>query len=236
MHDVSFAVRRGEVVGLFGLMGAGRTELLQTIFGLHPYAATGDDPRRRPAARYSLAGASHRSGPRPGAGGSQGRRARALDERRRKRQPARVSTNDAACGLLQPRRERELVGRFVERLAVKTPSLDELVRNLSGGNQQKVVLAKWLATEPEGAAAGRADPRHRRQRQAGDLRDHRRARRSGLGVVMVSSELPEILAIADRILVLAEGRLTAEFARGEATEESILKAALPADEQQAKTA
>ena len=141
------------------------------------------------------------------------------------------------AGLLQPRRERELAGQFVERLAVKTPSLDQRVRNLSGGNQQKVVLAKWLATQSEGAAARRADARHRRQRQEGNLHDHRRTRRSGLGVVMVSSELPEILAIADRILVLAEGRLTAEFARGEATEEAVLKAALPAARhEQAKSA
>jgi ribose transport system ATP-binding protein len=131
------------------------------------------------------------------------------------------------AGLLQPAREREIVARYVERLRVKTPSLAECVRNLSGGNQQKVVLAKWLATGPKVLMLDEPtrgiDINAKKEIYA--IIDE--LARSGLGVVMVSSELPEILAIADRILVLTEGRLTAEFSRDQATEESVLKAALP---------
>ena len=125
-----------------------------------------------------------------------------------------------------------MVNGYVERLAVKTPSLDEQVRNLSGGNQQKVVLAKWLATRPKVLLLDEPtrgiDINAKKEIYA--IIDE--LARSGLGVVMVSSELPEILAIADRILVLADGRLTAEFTRDEATEEKVLKAALPAARQQ----
>jgi len=137
-------------------------------------------------------------------------------------------------GIVRPARERRLVGNFLNRLAVKTPSIHERVRNLSGGNQQKVVLSKWLATEPRvllldeptrGIDLGA-------KREIYALIDE--LARSGLGVVVVSSELPEILALADRILVLAEGRVTAEFVRGEATEESVLNAALPQGTQQAE--
>jgi ribose transport system ATP-binding protein len=130
-------------------------------------------------------------------------------------------------GLLQPAREHDLVGRYVESLHIRTPTLQQAVRHLSGGNQQKVVLAKWLATEPKVLLLDEPtrgiDINAKKEIYA--LVDELAC--SGLAVVMVSSELPEILAIADRILVLAEGRVTAEFARGAATEEAILQAALP---------
>ncbi len=121
-----------------------------------------------------------------------------------------------------------MVGRFVERLSVKTPSLYQQVGNLSGGNQQKVVLAKWLATQPKVLLLD--EPTRgidiNAKKEIYTIIDE--LAHSGLGVVMVSSELPEILAIADRILVLADGQLTAEFCHGEATEEKVLKAALSA--------
>jgi ribose transport system ATP-binding protein len=111
---------------------------------------------------------------------------------------------------------------------VRTPSLHETVRNLSGGNQQKVVLAKWLATQPKVLLLD--EPTRgidvSAKQEIYTIIDE--LAQNGLGVVMVSSELPEILAIADRILVLADGRLAAEFTRNEATEEKVLKAALPA--------
>jgi ribose transport system ATP-binding protein len=236
IRDVSFAVRRGEVVGLFGLMGAGRTELLHTIFGLHPHTSTGTihvDGRRCDAHSPAQAIAA----------------GLALAPEDRKTDGLVLSMSVAenvslACldqatqlGLLQPRCEHELASHFVERLAVKTRSLNEQVRNLSGGNQQKVVLAKWLATQPKVLLLD--EPTRgidiNAKQEIYSIIDE--LARSGLGVVMVSSELPEILAIADRILVLAEGRLTAEFAYGAATEENVLKAALPAARgQQAKTA
>jgi ribose transport system ATP-binding protein len=129
--------------------------------------------------------------------------------------------------LLRPTLECDLVSRYVERLHVRTPTVHQAVRYLSGGNQQKVVLAKWLATEPKILLLD--EPTRgidiNAKKEIYTLVDE--LAHSGLAVVMVSSELPEILAIADRILVLAEGRVTAEFARGAATEETILQAALP---------
>jgi ribose transport system ATP-binding protein len=226
VRDVSFSVRRGEVLGFFGLMGAGRTELLQTIFGLHPRAASGEiwiegkpvsirSPRAAIDAGLALAPED-----RKGEG-------LVLIHSVAENTTLACLEKISRGGLLQPARELELVGRYVERLHVRTPSLHQAVRHLSGGNQQKVVLAKWLATEPKVLLLDEPtrgiDINAKKEIYA--LVDE--LARNGLAVVMVSSELPEILAIADRILVLAEGRVTAEFARGAATEETILQAALP---------
>jgi ribose transport system ATP-binding protein len=226
VRDVSFVVRSGEVVGLFGLMGAGRSELLETIFGLHPRASSGDvfvsgrrvairSPQDAIAAGIALA--------------PEDRKAEGLVLSMSVGENSSLAclTRTTRLGLLRPRQERRFVAGFLNRFAVKTPSIDEPIRNLSGGNQQKVVLSKWLATEPlvllldeptRGIDLGA-------KREIYALIDE--LARGGLGVVVVSSELPEILAIADRILVLAEGRVTAEFQRGTATEEEVLRAALP---------
>jgi ABC-type sugar transport system ATPase subunit len=226
VRDVSFEVRRGEVLGLFGLMGAGRTELVQTIFGLHPGISTGDievegrhvvirSPQDAIAAGLALAPEDRKAeGMVPGLSVAHNTTLACLPRIER-------------LGFLQPKLERELVGNYVNRLRVKTPSVDQPVVNLSGGNQQKVVLAKWLATEPKVLLLDEPtrgiDINAKKEIYA--LIDE--LAQSGLGVVLVSSELPEILGIADRILVLCEGRQTAEFKRGEATEEMIVKAALP---------
>jgi len=226
VRGVSFAVRRGEVLGLFGLMGAGRTELLQTIFGLHPHTATGEiwiegkpicirSPRAAIDAGLALAPED-----RKGEG-------LVLVHSVAENTTLACLEKVSSFGLLQPARELELVGRYVKRLGIRTPTLHQAVRHLSGGNQQKVVLAKWLATEPKVLLLDEPtrgiDINAKKEIYA--LVDE--LARSGLAVIMVSSELPEILAIADRILVLAEGRVTAEFTRGAATEEAILRAALP---------
>jgi ABC-type sugar transport system ATPase subunit len=226
VRDVSFTLRRGEVLGLFGLMGAGRTELVQAIFGLYPRTTACEiqiegrpvviaSPEDAIAAGLALA--------------PEDRKADGLVL------GLSVAHNTTlAClrktermGLLQPQLERELVGNYVSRLHVKTPSLNQAVINLSGGNQQKVVLAKWLATEPKILLLD--EPTRgidiNAKREIYTLIEE--LARGGLGVVMVSSELPEILGIADRIIVLCEGRKTAEFQRGAATEEMIMKAALP---------
>ncbi len=226
VKDVSFAVRRGEVLGIFGLMGAGRTELLQTIFGLHPKTSTGEieiegrcvainSPKEAIAAKLALA--------------PEDRKAEGVVLGLSVAHNATLSClpKIERMGFLQPKLERELVGGYVSRLRVKTPSIDETIVNLSGGNQQKVVLAKWLATGPKVLLLDEPtrgiDINAKKEIYA--LIDE--LAQSGLAVVMVSSELPEILGIADRILVLCEGRKTAEFTRAEATEEEVVKAALP---------
>lgn len=234
VRNVSFTVRRGEILGLFGLMGAGRTELLQTIFGLHPHTSSGTIHINGKRCMIHSPEAAIAAG-------------LALAPEDRKLEGLVLSMNvtenmslanlcTGPAGLLQPKRERERAEQFVDRLGVKTPSVAECVRNLSGGNQQKVVLAKWLATQPKVLLLD--EPTRgidvNAKREIYSLIDELAS--SGLSVVMVSSELPEILAVADRILVLAEGRLAAEFVRSEANEEKILHAALPVVRTQAKSA
>jgi ABC-type sugar transport system ATPase subunit len=226
LENISFSVRRGEVVGLFGLMGAGRTELLQTIFGLYPHRSRGEirvagrpvkirSPRQAIAAGLALA--------------PEDRKADGLVL------TMSVAENISLCclnqtqllGFLSGRRERNFVEKYIGRLGVKTPSLHQMVRNLSGGNQQKVVLSKWLATGPKVLLLDEPT----RGIDIGAKKEIyaliEEFTQGGLGVVLVSSELPEIMAVADRILVMSEGRLTAEFGHDEANEENILKAALP---------
>jgi ribose transport system ATP-binding protein len=235
LRDVSLAVHRGEVVGLFGLMGAGRTELLQSIFGLHPRTASGTiriggqphtirTPREAIAAGVALA--------------PEDRKSEGLVLSMSVAANATLTALQSVVrgGLISRGRERELAGNYAKRLGVKTPSLDQLVRNLSGGNQQKVVLAKWLAASPQvllldeptrGIDLGA-------KREIYALIDQ--LAHAGLGVLMASSELPELLGIADRIVVLREGCVAGEFARSEASEEVLLKAALPTGRQERASA
>jgi len=226
VKDVSLSVRRGEVLGVFGLMGAGRTELLETLFGLHPQRARGQvfvdgravwfqNPRQAIDAGVVLA----------------------PEDRKRDGLVLSLSVGantSLACigkterlGLLDAAREDELAEGYVKRLRTKTPSVHQPARNLSGGNQQKVVLAKWLATEPKVLLLDEPtrgiDINAKKEIYA--LVNELVA--CGLGVVLVSSELTEILAVSDRILVMSEGRRTAEFSRAEANEENIMHAALP---------
>jgi ribose transport system ATP-binding protein len=226
VRDVSFDVRRGEVVGIFGLMGAGRSELLQTIFGLHPRASSGSVAVAGKVVRIRSPQDAIRAGL---ALAPEDRKLEGLVLSMSVAENAGLAALDrtTTLGMLRPSRERALVNKYVQRMAVKTPSLSTPIRNLSGGNQQKVVLSKWLATEPRVLLLDEPtrgiDIHAKREIYAiiGELAGN------GLGVVFVSSELPEILSVADRILVLSEGRLTAEFTRSEATEENVLKAALP---------
>lgn len=226
VDDVSLSVARGEVLGVFGLMGAGRTELLEAIFGLHRRRVTGSVAVDGRATRFRRPADAIRAGV-----------ALAPEDRKTGGLVLGMSVAENIClpclkqveraGAVLPSLERQVAGKYVDRLAVKTPSLRETARNLSGGNQQKVVLAKWLATGPKvllldeptrGIDVGAKQEIYSLVRELAA---------SGLGVVMVSSELPEVLALSDRILVLCEGRLTGEFSRDAANEESILQAALP---------
>ena len=129
-------------------------------------------------------------------------------------------------GIIQKQQERELARKSVSALKIKTPSLGQAVRNLSGGNQQKVVLAKWTSIKPKllifdeptrGIDVGAKIEVYQLMTEL---------TREGVGIIMVSSELPEILGMSDRVLVLHEGRLTGELSRTEATEEKIMELAI----------
>jgi len=227
VDGVSFDVHPGEIVGLAGLMGAGRTEVLETIFGVHPRRLVDgevwlDD---RPLSVRSP--------------GQAIRRGLAFITEDRKGQSLitqlSVRFNVTLCALARYTRagfvdrggEKEVVMRMIRELRIKTPGPETVVDSLSGGTQQKVVVAKCLLTEPKlvlmdeptrGIDVGaKAEIYALINRLAG----------SGAGILMVSSELPELLAMCDRILVLCGGRLTAEFRRAEATQERILEAAMP---------
>jgi ABC-type sugar transport system ATPase subunit len=226
VRDVSFYVHRGEILGLFGVMGAGRTELLQTIFGVYPKSSSGEVSISGSPIEIRSPADAIRAGI-------------ALAPEDRKAEGLVLTMNVAEnislpcleratqCGVLRLSDERKLAADFVDRLHIKTPSLRHRVRNLSGGNQQKVVISKWLAMEPKVLLLD--EPTRgidlNAKREMHTLIDE--LTHAGLGIVLASSELPEILALADRILVLADGRISAEFARDEATEENLLRAALP---------
>jgi len=226
-RDVSFSARHGEVLGLFGLMGAGRTELLETLFGLHASDSSGRlfvDGRavdiRSPGDAIAL-----------GIG-------LAPEDRKSEGLVLGMSVAEnisLAClsrfehhGFIDAAAERRMAGESVARFRVKTPSLGQAVRNLSGGNQQKVILGKWLATEPsillldEPTRGIDVNAKHEIYRLIHELSDR------GLAVIVVSSELPEILFVADRLIVMCEGSKTAEFGYADADEENVLQAALPA--------
>ena len=226
VDDVSLTLHRREVVGIFGLVGAGRTELLEAIFGLHPDRTTGRVlVRGKPVSFRSPADAI--------------RAGLALAPEDRKRDglilPMSVAANASLAslrrtlrgGLGSRRRESDYILPYVDRFRVKTPSLTQIVVNLSGGNQQKIILAKWLATEPQVLLLDEPtrgiDVNAKREIYAfiDELAGN------GLGLIVVSSELPEVLALSDRIVVMCEGRKTAEFTRAEATPERVLHAALP---------
>jgi rhamnose transport system ATP-binding protein len=226
--DISFELRRGEIVGLAGFVGAGRTELARSIFGID----------RLDSGELWIGGRRFR----PRSPRAALRRGLAyLPEDRLQQglvQSMSISSNTSMAvlprltpgGILQPWRERALARRFMEQLSIKATSSAQIVESLSGGNQQKVVLSKWLAAEPRVLILD--EPTH--GVDVGTKADVHRAishlAASGLTILMISSELPEILGMSDRVLVMREGRLVAEISREEATEERIVEAASGVEE------
>ena len=223
-QDVSFTVRRGEIVAMAGLVGSGRSEVARAIFGIDPLDRGEVRIEGRPVAIRSprdamAAGLAY------------------LPEDRQQQGlvlPLPVAHNltltvlseVTRLGWLQNRTERALAQQQVERLQVRTESVDKPVEQLSGGNQQKVLVGKYLLTRPKvlildeptrGVDVGAKAEIHRLVAELAG---------QGLGILLISSELPEVLSLADRILVLHEGRLVEELARDEATEERIMMAAV----------
>ncbi len=225
-RNVDLEVRRGEVVGVFGLMGSGRTELLEAIFGLHPGRVEGrleleGRPVRIRSPRDAIASGIVMA--------PEDRKELGLILKMDVVSNASLASLSqcSILGWILGRRERRQVGGYVRRLGIRTPSLRQPIRDLSGGNQQKVVLAKWLSTRPRVLLLD--EPTRgidiNAKREIYGLVDE--LARSGLAVLMVSSELPEILALSDRIVVFCEGARTAELDGAGATEEAIMEAALP---------
>lgn len=227
VRDVALSVRRGEVLGIFGLMGAGRTELLETLFGLHPKDSESQTfvDGRLVHTRSPADAIAHGLALVP-------------EDRKREGLILSMSVGENAslasldrlnrAGFIDMKRERALVNQYLERFRVETTSPAQLICNLSGGNQQKVVLGKWLASGPKVLLLD--EPTRgidvNAKREIYTMIDE--LAQAGLGVIVVSSELPEIMAMADRIMVMCMGRKTAEFSRSQANEQNIMSAALPA--------
>jgi rhamnose transport system ATP-binding protein len=222
-YDVSFNVRRGEVVALAGLVGAGRTEVARAIFGID----------RRTSGSVRLLGKALPNGE-PAAAMAAG--IAFVPEDRRQQglvMDLAIDHNVALAslhrlskaGFIFRSAERRLAVTWAERLQLKYGRMRDMVSTLSGGNQQKVVLGKWLARKPSLLII---DEPTRGIDVATKAEVHRiidELAAEGMAVLMISSELPEVLGVSDRILVLHEGRLTGEFARADATEDKIIRAA-----------
>jgi rhamnose transport system ATP-binding protein len=221
--DISFEVRAGEIVALAGLVGAGRSEVARAIFGIDRADAghVEVDGQRLPNAKPTAA-------MRAGIGFvPEDRRQQGLVMDLSIARNATITRMGALAhgGIIRGGAERRLASDWATRLRLKFHRLDDPVGFLSGGNQQKVVLAKWLATEPKvlivdeptrGIDVGTKAEVHRLLSELAGR---------GVAVLMISSELPEVLGMADRILVMHEGRLTGELSRAEADEERVMRAA-----------
>jgi ABC-type sugar transport system ATPase subunit len=222
-QDISFSVRRGEIVGLFGLEGSGRTALIMSIFGARPRDSGELRVEGRPAGFAHPGGAK-----RLGLG---------LIPISRKEEGVTLSmsiaenivmTNIEQLGkgiFLDRGEQRKKAEKWIQSLSIRAPSMDTEVDSLSGGNQQKVVIAKWLESgariflmnEPtRGIDVGAKVEIYKLMESLCE---------AGCAVIMSSTELPEILSIPDRIIVMAKGKLTAELPREEATKENLIHAA-----------
>jgi rhamnose transport system ATP-binding protein len=222
-RDVSFALRRGEIVGLAGLVGAGRTEVARALFGIDPLDA-GEIRLRGARVRMGSPSDAVRAGMAfvPEDRQHQGL---VLEMAIEHNETLPFLRRLSRFGLVQRRRERAVAQEYAERLQVRSAGLELPARSLSGGNQQKVVLAKWLATDP--AVLILDEPT--RGIDIGTKAEVHRIisglAAQGLAILLISSELPEVMAMADRVLVMYEGRITGEFARDEADQETIMRAA-----------
>jgi ribose transport system ATP-binding protein len=224
LRDVSFTLRRGEILGFAGLMGAGRTELLECLFGASPEPPRGRILLEGREVKFAHPAEARKAGV---ALVTEDRKRLGLFAAMTVRENTTICTlrEAVAAGLVSGRRERRLAEEAVQRLGVKTAGVEAAITSLSGGNQQKTIIGRWLLTKPKvlllddptrGIDVGAKAELYR-------LMD--RLCREGLGIIVTSSELPELLTVCDRILVLCEGRLTGEFARSEATEQRIMEAA-----------
>ncbi len=222
-HPLSFEVQAGEIVGLAGLVGAGRTELLQTLFGITPSiggtidmdgeTVNPQNPIEAIRAGIALAPENRKQ------------QGLVMEMALRENMSLPSLIRDQHHGFLNRQQEAKITEQMIKQMQIKTPSAEQEVRYLSGGNQQKVVLGKWLAMEPKlllldeptrGIDVGA------KQEIYGLME---KLTRRGVAILFVSSEMEEVLGMSDRALVMHEGRLAGELRRNELSEESIMQLA-----------
>jgi len=222
-HDISFSVRAGEIVGLAGLVGAGRSEIARAIAGIDRYDSgsvtllgkriSGGRPKTAIRAGLAFVPEDRRQ------------QGLVLESSVARNIASVIRSGLSRAGLLTSGSENSAAGPWASRLQVKTSALDMKAATMSGGNQQKVVIAKWLATNPRlliideptrGIDVGTKAEVHRLLSELAG---------QGMAILMISSELPEVLGMADRVLVVCEGRITADIDRLDATPENVMRAA-----------
>jgi L-arabinose transport system ATP-binding protein len=231
----SFGIKAGEILGLFGLVGAGRSELFRLIYGADPLhggsvsvdgtAFTTHTPRRSITLGAVFC--------------PEDRKADGIVQGQSVGENIVISTrrNFSPFGLISPRKEKQVAEEFVQKLRVKTPSIKQDIVNLSGGNQQKAILARWLA-EPELKVLLVDEPTRgidvgAKSEIYAILYD---LAAKGIAIGVVSSDLPEVMGICDRILVMQQGRIAQEYQRPDFDEHRILAAALPVETNSGKLA
>jgi ribose transport system ATP-binding protein/rhamnose transport system ATP-binding protein len=222
VRDASLSVRAGEIVCLAGLIGSGRSELCEAVFGVHRYTGTvrleGKDVRFLHPSQAMRAGIGMVPEDRKEAG-------LFLE--------MSVMTNISAAnleaispgGIVSEAKNRALAQSFVEKLRIMTPSVHKTVGGLSGGNQQKVLLSKWLSRSPRLLIVDEPTRGVDVGARAEIYRILRELAGQGVGLLVVSSDLPEVLSLADRIVVMNEGRTVGELEGATATELDILNLA-----------
>ncbi len=224
--NISFDLFKGEILGVYGLMGAGRTEIMETIFGLHPKNASGEiiveDHVRKIKSPVDAINAGIALVP-------EDRKLQGLilNQSVTKNIGLTILKQLQHFGLiLNHAKEKALSASYIAKLGIKTSSANNAAQNLSGGNQQKIVIAKWLATNPKillldeptrGIDLNAKSEIYKLMKTLAD---------EGMSIIMVSSELPEILGVSDRVLVICEGTLTANLPINSTTEQEILKYAI----------
>ena len=223
VHDISFKLHAGEIVGFAGITGSGRTELARAIFGADPY--TGEMRISGQPYKASSPADAIRHGV---ALVTEDRKAQGLFLKLNVAINTTISGLKYLCrfGVIQLPRELKLVKKMITDLSIKTPGPNFIVLNMSGGNQQKVVLARWLSIgthifildEPtRGIDVGSKSEIYQ-------IMDE--LTKKGVGIIMISSELPEVLGMSDRIMVMRQGTIVKELSRAEASEEAIMKYAV----------
>lgn len=224
LKDISFNVRAGEIVGFAGLVGAGRSEVMRALFAVDPRESGEIFINGKPVEIKSTVDAL-----RAGMGFvPEDRKEQGLILKQTIRANASLAALDSVADgwFINRKKEKGLSDEYVSKLKVKTPSIEQLIMNLSGGNQQKVVIAKWMATHPKvlildeptrGIDVGAKKEIHTLMSELA---------KQGVAIIMISSELPEVLGMADRIYVMHDGRIKGEIDRAEASQEAIMKMAI----------
>ena len=230
VNSISFEVKSGEILGIAGLMGAGRSELAKTIYGHYPIVSGTMIKKDMKLNKYlqmnlksSVDGIKNRiayvSEDRKGDG-------LILDLSIRENMTLSSLERISNSFIIDKNKEKERVNSYIDRIRIKTPSIEQLIKNLSGGNQQKVAIAKALMIHPDvlildeptrGVDVGA-------KKEIYDLINEFKAQ--GKAIIMISSEMPELLGLSDRVLVLSHGQITGEFDIKDATQEKILKCAV----------